>query len=67
MDVSWACDGTALVTASIDNRSLVWDTTEKRRGKMVHQLREHRHYTQGVAWDPAQQYIVTQSADRTCM
>ncbi|GAB4818954.1 hypothetical protein N2152v2_006000 [Parachlorella kessleri] len=67
MDVSWSCDGTALVSGSIDNKNLVWDMTDKRRGQLLHQLKPHSHYTQGVAWDPAQRYIVTQSADRTCM
>jgi hypothetical protein len=29
-------------------------------------LNEHLHYVQGVAWDPAGQFVVSLSADRTC-
>lgn len=29
-------------------------------------LANHKHYVQGVAWDPASKYLVTQGADRTC-
>ena len=29
-------------------------------------LDNHKHFIQGAAWDPAQQFVVTQSADRTC-
>jgi WD40 repeat protein len=29
-------------------------------------LRGHTSYVQGVAWDPLNQMVVTQSADRSC-
>lgn len=29
-------------------------------------LSNHKHYVQGVAWDPANEYIITQGADRSC-
>ena len=63
-DASWAPDATALLTGSIENVCVVWDVTEKHRAQG--RLTEHGHYVQGVAWDPAQQYVVSQSADRTC-
>ncbi len=66
MDVSWAPDGTALVSVSIDNKAIVWDMSERKRGSMVVQLANHKHFVQGVCWDPAQQGLLTQSADRTC-
>jgi WD40 repeat protein len=27
---------------------------------------DHKHYVQGVAWDPAGEFLVSQSGDRTC-
>ena len=29
-------------------------------------LDAHLHYVQGVAWDPAGQYVASLSSDRTC-
>lgn len=34
-------------------------------GKCVHEIAEHNHYVQGVAWDPMNEYIATQSSDRS--
>jgi chromatin assembly factor 1 subunit B len=31
----------------------------------VHEIAEHTHYVQGVAWDPLNEYIATQSSDRS--
>jgi chromatin assembly factor 1 subunit B len=31
----------------------------------VRQISEHSHYVQGVAWDPLNEYIATQSSDRS--
>jgi len=62
-DACWAPDTTALLTGSIENVCMVWDVS---KGKGQGRLTDHGHYVQGVAWDPAQQYVVSQSADRTC-
>ena len=35
-------------------------------GKSVQILRDHNHYVQGVAWDVFDQFIASQSCDRTC-
>lgn len=32
---------------------------------MVRQIAEHNHYVQGVAWDPLNEYLATQSSDRS--
>lgn len=32
---------------------------------MIRQIAEHNHYVQGVAWDPINEYIATQSSDRS--
>lgn len=66
MDVAWSRDGTALLSGSIDNKSIVWEVTEKRKGVMVNHFSDHKHFVQGVIWDPLQQFMLTQSADRTC-
>jgi chromatin assembly factor 1 subunit B len=34
-------------------------------GKCVCEIAEHSHYVQGVAWDPLNEYIATQSSDRS--
>ena len=34
-------------------------------GTLVRQVAEHSHYVQGVAWDPLNEYIATQSSDRS--
>lgn len=34
-------------------------------GSLVRQIAEHSHYVQGVAWDPLNEYIATQSSDRS--
>ena len=62
-DACWAPDATALLTGSIENVCMVWDVS---KGKGQGRLTDHGHYVQGVAWDPAQQYVISQSADRTC-
>ena len=66
MDLAWSPDGTALLSGSIDNRVIVWEVSDKKRGAMITQFTNHKHFVQGVAWDPAQQYIISQSADRSC-
>ena len=32
---------------------------------MIRQIAEHSHYVQGVAWDPLNEFIATQSSDRS--
>ena len=34
-------------------------------GCKVHQIFEHKHFVQGVAWDPLGKFLVTQSSDRS--
>ena len=62
-DVCWAPDGTSLVSASVENLAIVWDV-DSGKGKV--RFENHNHFVQGVSWDPARKYVVTQSADRTC-
>ena len=41
------------------------DRTHHSLGKCVSEIAEHNHYVQGVAWDPLNEYIATQSSDRS--
>src|ERR1700761_1826428 len=51
----------------------VWrDTSSLRRisltttsGSMIRQIAEHNHFVQGVAWDPLNEFVATQSSDRS--
>lgn len=40
-------------------------TTDNLTGSVIRQVAEHNHYVQGVAWDPLNEYIATQSSDRS--
>ncbi|RYC64777.1 hypothetical protein CHU98_g1418 [Xylaria longipes] len=46
---------------------LAWspDATYFIIGMLVRQIAEHSHYVQGVTWDPLNEYIATQSSDRS--
>ena len=61
-DLAWAPEGVGIVTGSVDNECIVWDTA-KAKGAL--RLQGHTHYVQGVSWDPHGEYIVSQSGDRT--
>lgn len=63
MDVAWSQDGSAVVSGSIDNQSIVWSPETTKAQK---KFESHKHFVQGVAWDPHGQYFLTMSADRMC-
>lgn len=65
VDLCWAADGSGFVTASNDMTCMFWDP-EAKAGKAKLRLEGHRLYVQGVAWDPHNQFIVSQGADRSC-
>ncbi|CAD7704159.1 unnamed protein product [Ostreobium quekettii] len=62
-DIAWSSDSTALASASVEHIMIVWDVDQ---AKVKARLDGHKHYIQGVAWDPANQFLVSQSGDRTC-
>ncbi|KAK9843501.1 hypothetical protein WJX81_006208 [Elliptochloris bilobata] len=62
-DLAWAPDASALLSGSIENICILWDVDA---GKSRLRLDNHSHFVQGVAWDPARQFLVSQSADRSC-
>ena len=44
---------------------MVWEIGQN-GAKLKQVLKGHNHYVQGVAWDPVQQYVATQSSDKSC-
>lgn len=63
LDLELSPDGTLLVSGSVDNTVIIWDA-QKGIPKQV--LKDHMHYVQGVAWDPAGHFVASISGDRTC-
>lgn len=61
-DVCWLPDGRYVATGAMDNITAIYDAETGRR---VCELADHLHYVQGVAWDPLNEYLATQGADRT--
>lgn len=41
-------------------------TQDVASGKPLQKMEDHKHYVQGVAWDPLHKYLASQSADRSC-
>ena len=79
-DLAWSPDGVFLITGSMDNIARIynaqtgssataacdgWITDRPILGQMVRQIAEHSHYVQGVAWDPLNEFVATQSSDRS--
>ncbi|VDM31609.1 unnamed protein product [Hydatigera taeniaeformis] len=70
-DLCWSPDGTALISGSVDQSVILWhldlsaEVTSSGICKSV-VLRDHKHYVQGVAWDPLGVYVVSLSSDRSC-
>ena len=61
-DLSWSADGSRLVSGSVDNTVILWDVE---KGQALWRVREHKHYVQGVAFDPIKQFVASLSSDRT--
>ncbi|CAM1504529.1 Fc.00g021200.m01.CDS01 [Cosmosporella sp. VM-42] len=61
-DLAWSPDGAYFIIGSMDNIARIYNA---HTGTLVRQIAEHSHYVQGVAWDPFNEYIATQSSDRS--
>lgn len=80
-DLAWSPDGSYFIIGSMDNVARIYNAaTGTRRilglpasgqvltehtGTLIRQIAEHNHYVQGVSWDPLNEYIATQSSDRS--
>lgn len=62
-DLCWSPDGNSLISGSVDNSAIIWDIA---KGHKLMILKDHKHYVQGVNWDPLGQYVTTNSSDRSC-
>ncbi|KAK7413239.1 Chromatin assembly factor 1 subunit [Neonectria punicea] len=61
-DLAWSPDGVHFIIGSMDNIARIYNAQS---GTLVRQIAEHCHYVQGVTWDPLNEYIATQSSDRS--
>ncbi|KAG6061850.1 hypothetical protein E4U32_002786 [Claviceps aff. humidiphila group G2b] len=61
-DLAWSPDATHFIIGSMDNIARIYNANS---GTLVRQIAEHSHYVQGVTWDPWNEYIATQSSDRS--
>ncbi|KAK2073864.1 hypothetical protein P8C59_008109 [Phyllachora maydis] len=61
-DLAWSPDATYFIIGSMDNIAKIYNAGT---GTLIRQIAEHSHYVQGVAWDPLNEFIATQSSDRS--
>lgn len=61
-DLAWSPDAAFFIIGSMDNIARIYNAGT---GTLVRQIAEHSHYVQGVAWDPLNEFIATQSSDRS--
>jgi len=61
-DLTWSSDGKFLLSGSVDNSAILWDTT---KGTKVWCSDLIKGYVQGVAIDPHGEYMIALSSDRT--
>ncbi|KAL5611626.1 hypothetical protein BROUX41_000791 [Berkeleyomyces rouxiae] len=61
-DLAWSPDGNYFIIGSMDNIARIYNS---QTGYLVRQIAEHSHYVQGVAWDPLNEFLATQSSDRS--
>ncbi|KAL9107932.1 MAG: hypothetical protein Q9227_007254 [Pyrenula ochraceoflavens] len=61
-DLAWSPDGVFFITGGVDNTARIYNA---QNGQLVRQIAEHSHYVQGVAWDPLNEFVATQSSDRS--
>lgn len=76
-DLAWSPDGAFFIAGSMDNVARIYNAHTGREktlieqqqliwtGQLMRQIAEHNHYVQGVAWDPLNEFVATQSSDRS--
>lgn len=68
-DVAWAPSALEFASVSVDNRVCFWQiqgSGNAAKAYPVTTFTSHQNYVQGVAWDPRDRFIVSQSNDRSC-
>ncbi|SCV73773.1 BQ2448_6203 [Microbotryum intermedium] len=61
-DLCFSPNGAHVAVGSIDHTVYFFDVAQ---GNLLHKIAEHSGFVQGVAWDPRNQFIATQSSDRS--
>ncbi|RYO90466.1 hypothetical protein DL766_004254 [Monosporascus sp. MC13-8B] len=61
-DLAWSPDANYFIIGSMDNVARIYNVATN---SLIRQIAEHSHYVQGVTWDPLNEYIATQSSDRS--
>ncbi|GMM37563.1 Cac2 protein [Saccharomycopsis crataegensis] len=61
-DLAWSPDSKYFITGSMDNVTRIYSAAD---GKCIRELVEHNLHVQGVCWDPLNEFVATQSADRS--
>lgn len=62
-DLAWSPESAFLCSTSVDNTSVIWNVE---KGEVEERRKDHTQYVQGVAWDPLNEYLVTEGNDRSC-
>uniref|UniRef100_A0A0G4HZV9 CAF1B/HIR1 beta-propeller domain-containing protein n=1 Tax=Chromera velia CCMP2878 TaxID=1169474 RepID=A0A0G4HZV9_9ALVE len=62
LSVAWAPDGETLAVGVEDDEVILWDVTMAR---CIRKLSGHTHFVMGVAWDPQDQILISQSSDKS--
>ncbi|OQR97123.1 chromatin assembly factor 1 subunit B-like [Achlya hypogyna] len=62
-DLSWSPDSAYLSSVSIDNTCAIWHVGS---GNLLEKRKDHTQFVQGVAWDPLNEFLITEGNDRSC-
>lgn len=62
-DLAWSPDSAFLCSTSVDNCSVIWNVE---KAEVAERKKEHTQFVQGAAWDPLNEFLVTEGNDRSC-
>jgi chromatin assembly factor 1 subunit B len=62
LDICWSRDGSMLISGSVDNSAIVWNTLN---GNKIAIVKEPKGFVQGVTFDPLGNYYAVMSTDRS--
>lgn len=60
-DMAWSPNGETLAVGGTDFVARIINVQD---GHVIREISEHSHYVQGIAWDPLNEFLATQSSDR---